>query len=133
LVAFDLARIGLTSERPELVFLAVLCVGVEPYTELLNPLTGSLNINDKGFALQIRQFALDDVPARLARFRREARALASLNHPNIAAIYGLEESGEVDCLVLEFGGGRTFAWPASRSPRTRSCAAGGRGAGSRAC
>jgi serine/threonine-protein kinase len=40
-------------------------------------------------------------PERLARFRREARTLASLNHPNIAAIYGLEESGEADVLVLE--------------------------------
>ena len=36
-------------------------------------------------------FASD--PERLARFEREAQVLASLNHPNIAAIYGLEEAG----------------------------------------
>src|SRR5437588_5126196 len=53
------------------------------------------------------EFARD--PERLARFRREARALASLNHPNIAAIYGLEESGQVDCLVLELVEGDTLA------------------------
>jgi eukaryotic-like serine/threonine-protein kinase len=53
-----------------------------------------------------REFARD--PERLARFRREARTLASLNHPNIAAIYGLEESGEVDCLVLELVEGDTL-------------------------
>ena len=38
---------------------------------------------------------------RLARFMREAQTLASLNHPNIAAIYGLEESGGVRALVME--------------------------------
>jgi hypothetical protein len=38
---------------------------------------------------------------RLARFRREAEVLASLNHPNIAAIYGLEESGGMTALVME--------------------------------
>jgi serine/threonine protein kinase len=43
----------------------------------------------------------------LARFRREARALALLNHPNIAAIYGLEESAEADYLVLELVEGET--------------------------
>ena len=44
-------------------------------------------------------FAAD--PERLARFRREAQVLATLNHPNIAAIYGLEESGATRALVLE--------------------------------
>ena len=52
-------------------------------------------------------FALD--PDRLARFTREAQVLASLNHPNIAAIYGLEESGGVQALVLELVEGPTLA------------------------
>ena len=56
------------------------------------------------------EFARDPEP--LARFRREARTLASLNHPNIAAIYGLvEESGEADCLVLELVEGETLRGP----------------------
>ena len=50
-------------------------------------------------------FALD--PDRLARFRREAQILASLSHPNIAAIYGLEESKGVQALVLELVEGPT--------------------------
>ncbi len=50
-------------------------------------------------------------PDRLARFRREARTLASLNHPNIAAIYGLEESGDVDCLVMELVDGEILRGP----------------------
>jgi serine/threonine protein kinase/WD40 repeat protein len=54
-------------------------------------------------------FAAD--PERLARFRREARTLASLNHPNIAAIYGLETFGDVDCLVLELVEGETLHGP----------------------
>jgi eukaryotic-like serine/threonine-protein kinase len=59
------------------------------------------------------EFARD--PERLARFRREARTLASLNHPNIAAIYGLETGGgleeSVDCLVLELVEGETLRGP----------------------
>jgi Tol biopolymer transport system component/tRNA A-37 threonylcarbamoyl transferase component Bud32 len=53
------------------------------------------------------QFALDS--DRLARFRREAQVLASLNHPNIAAIYGFEESTRVHALVLELVEGPTLA------------------------
>ena len=52
------------------------------------------------------EFARD--PERLSRLRREARTLASLNHPNIAAIYGLEESEEADFLVLELVEGETL-------------------------
>ena len=46
---------------------------------------------------------------RMARFEREARVLASLNHPNIAAIYGLEESEGVFALVMELVEGQTLA------------------------
>jgi len=46
---------------------------------------------------------------RVARFQREAKVLASLNHPNIAAIYGLEESGGTNFLVLELVEGDTLA------------------------
>src|SRR5215472_7744991 len=48
-------------------------------------------------------------PDRLARFHREAQVLASLNHPHIAQIYGLEESGGVEFLVLELVEGETLA------------------------
>jgi len=53
------------------------------------------------------EFARD--PDRVARFQREAKLLASLNHPNIAAIYGLEESGETNFIVLELVAGETLA------------------------
>jgi serine/threonine-protein kinase len=46
---------------------------------------------------------------RLERFEREAQLLASLNHPNIAAIYGLERSGDIPFLVLELVPGPTLA------------------------
>src|SRR5688572_1873165 len=53
---------------------------------------------------------------RLARFRREAQVLASLNHPNIAAIYGLEESTGVQALVLELVEGGTLAERIAQGP-----------------
>jgi len=46
---------------------------------------------------------------RLARFQREAEILAALNHPNIAAIYGLERSGPTTALVMELVEGPTLA------------------------
>ena len=62
-------------------------------------------------ALKTLPAAFANHPDRLARFRREARMLASLNHPNIAAIYGLEESEDEICLVLELVEGATLAGP----------------------
>ena len=53
------------------------------------------------------QFAKDS--DRMARFKREAQLLASLNHPNIAAIYGLEQEGDIHALVLELVEGPTLA------------------------
>jgi serine/threonine protein kinase len=50
-------------------------------------------------------------PGRLARLQREARCLALLNHPNIAAIYGLEESETADYIVLELVEGETLRGP----------------------
>src|SRR5262245_2862501 len=62
-----------------------------------------------------REVALKVVPEifasdweRLARFEREAQLLASLNHPNIAAIYGLEDSNGTRALVLELVEGPTL-------------------------
>ena len=52
-------------------------------------------------------FATD--PERLARFQREAELLATLNHPNIAAIYGLEKTDGVTAIVLELVEGETIA------------------------
>ena len=48
-------------------------------------------------------------PDRLARFEREARVMASLNHPHIGAIYGLEDADDVRALVLELVDGETLA------------------------
>ena len=52
-------------------------------------------------------FAAD--PDRLARFDREAKTLASLNHPNIAQLHGIEESGDARALIMELVEGETLA------------------------
>ena len=53
---------------------------------------------------------------RRARFEREARLLASVNHPNIGTIYGFEQAGDVDALVLELVEGPTLAERISAGP-----------------
>ena len=60
-------------------------------------------------ALKVLPDAFTADPDRLARFKREAHVLASLNHPNIAHIYGLEDAGPVSALVMELVDGATLA------------------------
>ncbi len=64
---------------------------------------------DRDVAIKVlpTEFASD--PERLARFEREAKVLASLNHPNIAHIHGLEKSGDSPALILELVEGPTLA------------------------
>jgi len=60
-------------------------------------------------ALKVLPDAVSRDADRLARFQREAQVLASLNHPHIGAIYGLEDSGTIHALVLELVEGETLA------------------------
>ena len=64
---------------------------------------------NRDVALKILPEAFATDGDRLARFRREAQLLASLSHPNIGHIYGLEDSGAVQALVLELIAGQTLA------------------------
>ena len=72
-------------------------------------------------------FALD--PERVARFKREAQVLASLDHPHIAQIYGIEESGPVRAIVMELVGGRTLAALIAGETRTNQVPGKSRGLG----
>ena len=67
-------------------------------------------------ALKILPDAFAHDPDRLARFGREAQVLASLNHPNIGGIYGLEDSGDTKALVLELVDGPTLADRIAQGP-----------------
>ncbi len=60
-------------------------------------------------ALKVLPEAFASDPERMGRFEREAKVLASLNHPNIAAIYGFEDSGSVHALVMGMVEGQTLA------------------------
>jgi serine/threonine-protein kinase len=58
---------------------------------------------------------------RMARFEREAKVLASLNHPNIATIYGVEESNGARALVMELVEGPTLAGASAGQRQRRLC------------
>jgi serine/threonine protein kinase len=62
----------------------------------------------RSVAIKFLPVAFSSDVERLARFRREAQVLSSLNHPHIAHIYGLEESGEKRCIVMELVEGETL-------------------------
>jgi eukaryotic-like serine/threonine-protein kinase len=70
----------------------------------------------RSVAIKVLPEAFTHDADRLARFEREARVLASLNHSNIAAIHGLEESGGRSLLVMELVEGETLADRISRGP-----------------
>jgi hypothetical protein len=76
----------------------------------------------RNVALKVLPTAFSADPDRLARFEREARLLASLNHPHIGAVYGLRASGDLRAIVLELIDGETLeahirrgALPATRA------------------
>lgn len=64
---------------------------------------------NRDVAIKILPESFASDPDRVARFQREAHVLASLNHPNIAQIHGLEEYGQHRALILELVEGRTLA------------------------
>src|SRR6476619_4851611 len=64
---------------------------------------------NRDVAIKVLLPTVADDPDRLARFSREAQVLASLNHPHIAQIHGLEDAGGVRALVMELVEGPTLA------------------------
>src|SRR6476660_9007922 len=71
---------------------------------------------NRDVALKILPEAFSTDPGRLARFRREAQVLAALNHPNIAAIYGFEDSAGTHTLVMELVDGEDLSARIARGP-----------------
>ncbi len=67
-------------------------------------------------AIKVLHRELRDDPAIALRFEHEARTLATLNHPNIASIYGVEDLGATRALVLEYVDGDTLAERVARGP-----------------
>jgi serine/threonine-protein kinase len=70
----------------------------------------------RAVAIKVLPAALESHPDRLARFQREAEILATLSHPNIAAIYGLEKADGATALVMELVEGETLADRIARGP-----------------
>src|SRR5262245_45870261 len=73
---------------------------------------------DRRGAIKVLPGVFADDPERGARIEREAQVLASLNHPNIAALYGLEQDAGRHFLVMELVDGETLADRVQRGPLT---------------
>jgi serine/threonine-protein kinase len=71
---------------------------------------------DRDVAIKILPEPFGSDPERVARFAREAKTLAALNHPNIAHIYGVEESNGTNAIVMELVEGETLADRIARGP-----------------
>src|SRR5262245_52244153 len=71
---------------------------------------------NRDVALKILPEGFAHDAGRVARFPREAQVLAALNHPHIAAIYGLEQSDGAQCIVLELVDGGTLSDRIARGP-----------------
>ena len=70
----------------------------------------------RSVAIKLLPAAFASDPERLSRFRREAQALAALNHLNIAQIYGIEDAGGTSCIVMELVDGETLQARIQRGP-----------------
>jgi serine/threonine-protein kinase len=73
---------------------------------------------ERDVALKVLPDHFADDPERVSRFQREAQVLASLNHPNIAQIYGFEDSGNTRCIVMELVDGETLQERLASGPIT---------------
>src|SRR6516225_2188163 len=71
---------------------------------------------DRDVAIKVLPEAFARDAARMTRFGREAKLLAALDHPNIAAIYGLEDSGDTRALVMQLAEGPTLADRIAKAP-----------------
>src|SRR6185436_13592238 len=71
---------------------------------------------DRDVAVKILPPAISHDSQRLARFQREARLLAAVSHPHIAAIYGIEEAADLTAIVMELVDGETLADIIRRGP-----------------
>jgi eukaryotic-like serine/threonine-protein kinase len=74
---------------------------------------------DRDVAIKILSAGFTTDPERLARFEREAKTLASLNHPNIAQIYGVEDARATRAIVMELVDGEDLSQRIARGPMAR--------------
>ena len=88
-------------------------IGAGGMGEVYRALDTKLN---RDVAIKVLPESVAGDPDRLARFKREAQVLASLNHPNIGHIYGFEDSGATHGLVLELVDGPTLAELIAQGP-----------------
>ena len=70
----------------------------------------------RSVAIKVLPASVAPDPDRLARFQREAEVLAALNHPNVAAVYGLEKRSDVTAIVMDLVEGEELSDHNARGP-----------------